>query len=385
VPKPTRRDFLVASTALVTSAFAGAQVARRQPKERPLRAVQDDLRKLIPESMRLHHVPGLSLAMVREHKIIWAEAFGLRDLETKTALTPDTVFEAASLSKPAFAYVVLKLVEQGKLSLKRPLVEYLGSDPTPDDPRFRQITIWHLLTHTSGIPGVPSEGRPPKLEFSPGERFHYSPHGLDYLQRAVEHATGETLAPIMQRMLLRPFGMTHSAFGWSEDFAKSGARGYNDKGEHKQTFNERVWRMSAEERAKFFAPYPMVSIPNGAAGLHATPSDYARFLIETMRPAKDGEHLSAAMLNDMLKPHVPVPNFDELSWGLGFGLQRPRSGPESFWHWGDWGIFQHYAVAYRSEGSALVVMTNSSGLPACREVVQRALGREQPAFEWLLS
>ena len=91
------------------------------------------------------------------------------------------------------------------------------------------------------------------------------------------------------------------------------------------------------------------------------------------------------MLNDMLKPHVPVPNFDALSWGLGFGLQRPRSGPESFWHWGDWGIFQHYAVAYRGEGSALVVMTNSSGLPACREVAQRALGREQPAFEWLLS
>jgi CubicO group peptidase (beta-lactamase class C family) len=100
----------------------------------------------------------------------------------------------------------------------------------------------------------------------------------------------------------------------------------------------------------------------------------------------DGFHLSAPMLNDMLKPHVRVRNFDALFWGLGFGLQRPRPGPESFWHWGDWGTFQHYAVAYRDEGSALVVMTNSgNGLRACQEIVPRALGREQPAFEWLLS
>ena len=90
------------------------------------------------------------------------------------------------------------------------------------------------------------------------------------------------------------------------------------------------------------------------------------------------------MLTQMLTPHVRVDKFDTLSWGLGFGVQRPRSGPESFWHWGDWGIFQHYAVAYRDDGSALVVMTNSNGLMACSEVAQRALGREQPAFEWLM-
>jgi CubicO group peptidase (beta-lactamase class C family) len=385
MPKLTRRDFLVASMALATSTFAGAQAARRQPKERPLREVQDELRKLIPESMRRHQVPGLSLALVREQKIVWAEAFGVRDKETKAALTPATVFEAASLSKPAYAYVVLKLVEQGKLSLERPLVEYLGRDLNPDEPRFKQITARHVLTHTSGIEPVPGKGRPPKLEFAPGERFKYSPHGFDILQLAVERAAGEKITPMMERMLLRPFGMARSAFGWSAEFAKSGARGYDDKGQHQQTFNERVWRMSAKERTRFLAPYPLESIPNAAAGLHATPSDYARFLIEAMRPGKDGFHLSPGMLTQMLTPHVRVNQFDALFWGLGFGLQRPRSGPESFWHWGDWGIFQHYAVAYRDDGSALVVMTNSSGLPACREVAQRALGREQPAFEWLMS
>ena len=380
----SRRDFLTASIVLLTGAFARAQAAPK-PTQRPLREVQDELRKLIPDLMRLHSVPGLSLALVREQEIAWAEAFGVRDKETKALLTPDTVFEAASLSKPAYAYVVLKLSEQGTLSLKRPLVEYLGRDLNPDEPRLKQITAWHVLTHTSGIEPQPGEGRPPKLEFAPGERFQYSPHGFDILQLAVERVAGEKITPMMERMLLRPFGMTRSAYGWSEEFANFGARGYDANGERKQTFNERVWRMSAEERAKSLAPYPLESVPNAAAGLHCTASDYARFLIEVMRPAKYGFHLGAEMLTQMLTPHVRVDQFDALFWGLGFGMQRPRAGPESFWHWGDWGIFQHYAVAYRDEGSALVVMTNSSGLLACRDVALRALGFEQPAFEWLTS
>ena len=381
---PTRRDFLLGSAALLTSAFASAQPARRRPQQRPLSEVKDELRKLIPESMRRHNVPGLSLAMVREHKIVWAEAFGLADKEANVPLTPETVFEAASLTKPAYGFAVLKLADQGKFDLQRPLVEYLGRDLNPAEPRFKQITAWHVLTHTSGIEPVPGKNRPPQLVFSPGERCEYSPHGFDILQLAVERAAGEKITPMMERMLIKPFGMTRSAMGWSDAYAKSGARGYNDKGERKQTFDERVWRMPAEERAKFLAPYPFESVPNAAAGLHSTPSDYARFLIEAMRPAGDGFHLSEAMVTKMLTPHVRVHGFDLLYWGLGFSIQRPQSGPESFWHGGDWGIFQHFAVAYRGDGSALVVMTNTNGFPAVREVAERALGREQPAFKWLM-
>ncbi|HXV39907.1 MAG TPA: serine hydrolase domain-containing protein [Steroidobacteraceae bacterium] len=381
---PTRRDFLIASSALATGAFTAAQAATG-PKERPLGEIQDELRRLIPDIMRQHNVPGLSLALVREREIVWAEAFGLRDKEANAPLTPETVFEAASLSKPAYAYAVLKLVEQGKFELKRPLSHYLGRDLNPDEPRFRQVTTWHVLTHTSGIEPAPGEGRPPKLEFSPGERFHYSPHAFDILQLAVERAAGETIAPMMERMLLKPFGMTQSAFGWSDEHARSGARGYDAKGMHDQTFNEKIWRLSAEQRAKVLAPYPLESVPNAAAGLHCTASDFARFLVETMRPGKDDFHMGPEMLAQMLMPQVRVGGFDSLSWGLGFGLQHPPKAPVSFWHWGDWGIFQHYAVACRDEGSALVVMTNTNGLLACRDVAVRALGREQPAFDWLTS
>jgi CubicO group peptidase (beta-lactamase class C family) len=380
----TRRDFLAGSTALLTSFVAAGQAASVAGR-RPQSKVQDELRKLIPDLMRRYKVPGLSLALVQDHEITWAEAFGLRDKETNSNLTPETVFEAASLSKPAYSYVVLKLVELGKFSLERPLLEYLGRDLNPDEPRFRQVNARHVLSHTSGIEPQPGgEGRPPKLVFSPGERFEYSPHAFDILQLAVEHAVGERITPMMERMLLRPLDMTQSAYGWSEAFAKSGARGYNDKGEHDQTFNEKVWRLSADERTRVLAPYPFESVPNAAAGLHATPTDYARFMMAAMRPGEDDVHLAPTMHSQMLTPHVRVDKFDALSWGLGFGLQRPRSAPQSFWHWGDWGIFQHYAVAYPGEGSGLVVMTNSSGLPACRDVAVRALGYEQPAFEWLM-
>jgi hypothetical protein len=87
----------------------------------------------------------------------------------------------------------------------------------------------------------------------------------------------------------------------------------------------------------------------------------------------------------MLKPHARIDKFETLSWGLGFGVQHPPAGPQSFWHWGDWGIFQHFAIATRDEGSALVAMTNSNGLAACREVVQATLGSEQAAFQWLFA
>ena len=90
------------------------------------------------------------------------------------------------------------------------------------------------------------------------------------------------------------------------------------------------------------------------------------------------------MVTKMLTPHVRVHQFDLLYWGLGFAMQRPPSGPQSFWHGGNWGIFQHYAVGYQDDGSALVVMTNTNGFAVCREVAERALGREQPAFKWLM-
>lgn len=379
----TRRDILVAVTALLTTRVA----AGRDPagaKLRPLDEIQDEQRQLIPDLMRRYNVPGLSLALVRDRQIAWAEAFGLRDKETNSALTSETVFEAASLSKPAYGYVVLKLVEVGKFSLERPLLEYLGRDLNPDEPRFSQVNARHVLTHTSGIEPQPGgEGRPPKLVFAPGERFEYSPHAFDILQLAVEQAVGEKITPMVERMLLKPFGMAQSAYGWSEAYAKSGARGYNDKGEHDRTFNEQVWRLSAEDRTRVLKPYPFESVPNAAAGLHATPTDFARFLVEAMRPGEDDFHLGPAMHRQMLTPHVSVDKFDTLSWGLGFGLQQPRSTPRSFWHWGDWGIFQHYAVAYPEEGSALVVMTNSSGLLACRDVALNVIGYGQPAFEWL--
>jgi len=382
---PTRRDFLFGSAALVTTAYASAQ---DQPKSKQQSVVpsQDFLRELIPELLVRDKCPGLSLALVREHEIVWKEAFGVRDLETKDKLTPDTVFEAASLSKPAYSYAVLKLVEQGKMSLEKPLVEYLGRDPNPDEPRLKQITARHVLTHTSGISSAQSEG-PPELEFAPGERFRYSPHGFDVLQKAVDRAAGETMTPMMELLVLKPFGMTRSTTGWSEEFAKSGARAYDAQGQRRQTFDEKVWRMSPEERAKYLAPYPFESVPNAAATLQCTPADYARFMIEAMRASNDGSHLSQKMLDDMLTPHVRVDEVksNDVYWGYGFGLQCPTGVPKSFWHTGDWGgFFQNYAVAYRDEGTALVVMTNGHGAKICREIAEVALDREQPSFKWWL-
>ncbi len=206
----TRRDFLLGSGALLFHVATARVFGSNRAKGRPLAEVRDSLRQLVPDAMRRHNVPGVSLALVRDREIVWAEAFGLRDVEAKAPLSPTTVFEAASLCKPAYAYVVLKQVELGKFDLRLPVMEYLPADVIPEDPRFKKVTAWHLLTHTSGIEPGPPKGRRAKLEFTPGEHCVYSPHGFDFLQVAVERATGEQLGPMMERMLLRPFGLTAS-------------------------------------------------------------------------------------------------------------------------------------------------------------------------------
>src|SRR5262245_57629008 len=122
--KQTRREILISSAALAATAAATAQIARSQSRERPLAELQNELRNLIPASMRQHNVPGLSLALARDRQIVWAEAFGLADKEANVRLTPDTVFEAASLTKPAYSYAVLRLADQGRIDLQRPLLDY---------------------------------------------------------------------------------------------------------------------------------------------------------------------------------------------------------------------------------------------------------------------
>ena len=331
------------------------------------------LERRVPQLMAGGDVPGLSIALVRGGELAWHRGFGVRHAATKEAVGADTIFEAASLSKPVFAYAVLKLVDAGKLDLDAPLNKYLpGNYDVGDDARLGRITARRVLSHTTGFPNWRPRGETAlKIHFTPGERFSYSGEGFVYLAQAVERLTGEKFEDFMKRTVFDPLGMTSSSFVWREEYASRKVFNHNAVG----------------------APTGQNKVPkaNAAASLNTTARDYGLFLAAVLR----GRGLKPATARLVWSPQVwvgestngtnapPRQTSREMAWGLGWGVQRTADGP-SIWHWGDNGNSKAYVVAYPAEKAGVVFFTNSAnGLSIARELIAEAVGGAQPALAWL--
>lgn len=169
--------------------------ACRQSLEQPAAAAAlpaaliADLESQIPAWLAAANVPGLSIAVVRDAKVVWARGFGVKHATTNIPVDDQTLFEAGSVSKTVFAYAVMKLHETGVLNLDRPLATYV-SDRWLVDPRFAQITARQVLSHTTGLPNWRSGNEPLRIHFTPGSQFQYSGEGYSYLQLVVSRLTG---------------------------------------------------------------------------------------------------------------------------------------------------------------------------------------------------
>ena len=142
---------------------------------------------------------------------------GVTEAGTKQHVGADTLFPAASLGKPVFAYAALRLAEQGKLDLDRPLKSYVP-DHAPADPRGEKITARHVLSHSSGLRNWRNALDQPLVpDFDPGSRFQYSGEGFYYLQRAIEKIAGCAIQQFMEDALFRPFEMPSSTYAWRPD------------------------------------------------------------------------------------------------------------------------------------------------------------------------
>jgi CubicO group peptidase (beta-lactamase class C family) len=355
-----------------TRSSPAAPIARPIATRATTEEISSRLDRLVPRLLVEGDVPGLSLAVVRDGRVLWHRAYGQRDASTNAPIDDETVFEAASLSKPVFAYAVLKLVDAGVVDLDTPVVKYLPGDYV-DDPRFRAITPRRVLSHTTGFPNWRS-GSNLTIHFAPGERFSYSGEGFVYLQKAVERTTGQTLEALMKRLVFGPLGMKTSSYSWEDRFEGCKATGHDAVGGPKPP------RRPAEA--------------SSASTLHTTTLDYARFLIAIL----DGEDLRRETFDEMFRPQVRVDEgcsncvakkptgrlSRELAWGLGWGLQNTEDD-KSIWHWGDNGSgFQCYVVGYPQERLGVVVFTNGlGGHGIIPDVVEAAIGGRHPAFRWI--
>ena len=170
----------------------------------------------IPELMDLYKIPGSSLALVQDGRLVWTAAYGYSNLEREERLTPDTPMRVQSISKSLTAWSILKLAEEGWIHLDAPVDSYLKSWNLPDSPLdSRKITIRQLLSHTSGLPlgdvftlYAPGEPMPTLQEKltkevhpirEPGEAFSYSNTGYNLLELVIEEVTGQPFSDYMAR------------------------------------------------------------------------------------------------------------------------------------------------------------------------------------------
>jgi CubicO group peptidase (beta-lactamase class C family) len=177
----------------------------------PDQVLVEDLSTYIPAQMKAAKVPGLSIALIRGGEIIWVDGFGKTNSLTGNLVAEDTVFEVASISKAIAAYAAMRLVERGVLSLDEPVHHYLSQPWLPPSPYADQITLRHLLTHTSGLTNAVNPVNK-SIVYPPGERFVYSGVGFIYLQEVMEQVTGKSLEQIAGELVFEPLEMDSSSF-----------------------------------------------------------------------------------------------------------------------------------------------------------------------------
>jgi len=300
------------------------------------------------------------MALVRQRQLeLLATASGC---DPALRVRPDSVFQAASLSKPVFAYGVLKLVQQGHLSLDVPVMHYLphgyrhAFDPLEpgradrsdevSDPRLLAVTVRMLLQHTAGLPNwAPG---PLRLDGVPGQRWTYSGEGYVLLQRAVEAVMQQPLDEVMLDLVFKPLEMDRSSFRWTHQLDEHLLPGTKSNGAPRKAV-------------------PMLE-PVAAFSLYTSVEDYARFLIALLR--------DPAMLALIADSPVQVSPELNLSWGLGWGLERSGDGVR-LWQWGNNPGYRAFVLAVPDSGDGLVLLTNSdAGLKLVDPLVRAALPGE---------
>jgi len=312
----------------------------------------------IAERMEHYGVPGMSIAVIHDYKVAWTKTYGVVDKETKEPVTENTLFQAASISKPVSAYAALSMVEDGQLALDKNINQFLKSWYVPDNEftKKEKVTLKHLVSHKAGLtvhgflgysPGleVPTlvqllEGQAPansaaiRVDKEPGGASRYSGGGYCVMQQAMIDVDGKTFPDIMQERVLTAIGMTKSTFAQPlpADKLKNAATGYVPDGS-----------MTKGKRHT----YPEMA----AAGLWTNAAELAKFVIDVQQTLKGNSEkvLSTEMAQKMVTP------VEGDFQGLGLFLRDGRFG-HGGWNEG----FSSDMTGHLEDGYGLIVMINAN-------------------------
>lgn len=360
---------------------AQSRIERVEKGLLPAVLIKDDSAWTIQERMKHYRVPGVSIAIINDFKIEWAKAYGVKDLETNEPVSTETLFQAGSISKPVAAMAALKKVEQGKIALDEDINNKLTTWKLPDNEftAKKKVTLANLLSHTGGLtvhgfPGyapdekIPTlsqilDGVPPsntpavRVDFEPGARFRYSGGGVTIAQLAIMDIEKRAYPQIAQETVLGPLKMTNSTYQQPlpDDTRKKAASGYRSDG---------------KVVAGKIHVYPEMA----AAGLWTTPTDLARFAIESQLSlvGKSNKVLSKEMTAKMVTPFLASE-----PTGLGFFSEK-HGAATYFGHGGADEGFRAQLLVHKDKGYGAVVMVNSDNGQIMSEIL-RAIARE---YQW---
>ena len=274
-------------------------------------------------------IPLIQAAYARGHRTVVFETSAYP--ETPARKDAGTVFQAASLSKPVFAYIVLKMAYEGLLDLDVPLATYTDIERFEDKERARLLTARMVLCHVTGLSNWaagPGSEEWPRSTISfirqPGSTFTYSGEGFAFLQRAVEAVYGADLEQIAREQVFDPLGMDRTSYVWLPVYDSLAVDGYNRE---KESSGEGVFPRA-----------------NAAYTLRTTATDYLKFLKHISRGASDHQEWLSEMFLPLVQavryPDKPRDCDSSIFWGLGMGIEKHPELGEVVFHWGDNGNFK---------------------------------------------
>jgi len=328
---------LATLTLLASLAFTGAS------PQAPIPAAVD---AAVLAEMARQRVPGVAVGVVRGGVVVVSKGYGLANVEHEVPVTDDTIFQSGSLGKMFTSTAVMLLVEDGKIALTDPIAKFLPGAP----PAWKQITVRHLLTHTSGIPEYTdgavdlrrdyNEDQLARMayalapDFAPGEKWKYSNTGYVLLGIIIHKASGQFYGDLLAERVFKPLGMSTTRVISEADIVPHRAAGYTlTRGELKNQDWVSPSLNTTADGALYFS---------------------VKDLIAWDRGVRAGRILSAASWNDVLSP---VRLNDGKTHGYGFGWALgTRGGQPVYQHGGSWqGFKSHYARFMHGDLSVIVL------------------------------
>jgi len=342
----------------------------------------------LSDRMAYYHTPGVSIAVINDYEIEWAQGLSLRDKRSTSKVTTETLFQAGSISKPIFALGVMRLAQDGQLNLDDDIHDYLSSWHVPANEGWQPKITWRqLLSHTAGLtvhgfPGYQASERLPtvmqilngkapantaKVEVNilPGTQFRYSGGGITVAQQALVDLLKKPFPQIMRELVLDPLGLTNSTY--EQPLPKYW---------NKRASTAHPWK-GIPLKGKFHI-YPEMA----AAGLWTTATDLAKVgieLLQVLHARKAHTLLTPEAIETMLHPQL---DYQKVGEGEFVGLGFFGNGKEEGFYFGHGGWDEGFVALmrfYKDLGKGAVVMINSNeGFPLLDELM-RALAQE---YEW---